>query len=61
MLRTAPLSGAADALARPDLWAEAALLERLLYKSRSQHRSSRHYARLLEVRARACMRVSLLR
>ena len=51
MLRTAPLSGAADALARPDLWAEAALLERLLYKSRSQHRSARHYARLLEVRA----------
>jgi len=61
LLRSAPLSGASTALAREDLWAEAALLERLLYKSRSQHRSSRHYARLLEVRARACMRVSLLR
>lgn len=38
------------ALARADLWAEAALLERLLYKNRSQHRGSRHYKKLLEVR-----------
>jgi hypothetical protein len=51
LLRAAPLAGAADALTREDLWAEAALLERLLYKNKSQHRGSRHYERLLEARA----------
>ena len=37
-------------LGRADLWAEAALLERLLYKNHSQHRGARHYKRLQEVR-----------
>ncbi|KAK9845469.1 hypothetical protein WJX81_007310 [Elliptochloris bilobata] len=38
------------ALARTDLSREAALLERLLYKNKQQHRASQHYRRLLEVR-----------
>ena len=37
------------ALERQDLWREVAILERLIYKNRSQHRSSVHFRRLLEV------------
>jgi len=33
-----------------ELWAEHTLLERLLYKSKSQHGSSRHFQRLISVR-----------
>ena len=40
-------------LQREDLWQEAALLDRLLYKNRSQHRGSHHFRRLLEVRSDA--------
>ena len=43
--------GAQASLEREDLWREVALLERLIYKNRSQHRSSIHFRRLLEVRA----------
>jgi hypothetical protein len=50
LLQGLSLQAAAAQLARADLWAEAALLERLLYKSRSQHRGARHFQRLLEVR-----------
>lgn len=45
-----PLHGC-GALEAPELWAELALLERLLYKSKSQHRGSRHFQRLVAVRA----------
>lgn len=44
---TQPLQAA---LARPDLWQEAALLERLLYKNANQHRGAQHFQRLQEVR-----------
>jgi Domain of unknown function (DUF4477) len=40
---------------QPELWREAALLDRLLYKNRSQHRSSCHFQRLQEVREGWCM------
>ena len=36
-------------LARPDLWYEAALLNRLMYKSKSQHHGSKHFKYLSEV------------
>ena len=36
-------------LARRDLWYEAALLKKLLYKSKNQHRSSKHFQYLSEV------------
>lgn len=39
------------ALARPDLWQELALLEKLLYKNANQHRGARHFQGLQEVRA----------
>ena len=39
----------ASSLARTDLWQEALLLEKLLYKNSNQHHSSLHYQRLLEV------------
>lgn len=41
-----------DALARPDLWQEVELLEKLLYKNSNQHRGSLHFQRLQEVRRR---------
>ncbi|KAL4437263.1 hypothetical protein ABPG75_004402 [Micractinium tetrahymenae] len=37
-------------LARPDLWLEAQLLEKLLYKNANQHRGAQHFQRLQEVR-----------
>ena len=45
----AACSPAQPALARPDLWLEFQLLEKLLYKNANQHRSSLHYRRLQEV------------
>ena len=36
-------------LVRTDLWYEAALLSKLLYKSKNQHRSSKHFQYLSEV------------
>ncbi len=36
-------------LAAPDLWQEAALLRRLIYKNSSQHRSSSHMRQLRQV------------
>lgn len=36
-------------LSRRDLWYEAALLKKLLYKSKNQHRSSKHFQYLSEV------------
>ena len=38
------------ALARPDLWREVTLLEKLLYKNANQHRGAQHFQRLQEVR-----------
>ena len=46
-------------LARKDLWYEAALLKKLLYKSKNQHRSSKHFQYLTQVRAEARMRADL--
>lgn len=40
---------AQGSLARRDLWYEAALLKKLLYKSKNQHRSSKHFQCLSEV------------
>ena len=36
-------------LSLPALWSEVSLLDKLLYKNRSQHRGSLHFKRLLEV------------
>ena len=36
-------------LTRSDLWFESSLLDKLLYKSKNQHRSSKHFQRLQEV------------
>ena len=44
-----PLQGE---LARPDLWQEYLLLEKLLYKNANQHRGAQHFQRLQEVRWR---------
>ena len=44
-----PLQGE---LARPDLWQECLLLEKLLYKNANQHRGAQHFQRLQEVRVR---------
>lgn len=41
------------ALARRDLWLEAQLLEKLLYKNANQHRGAQHFQRLHEVRSPA--------
>lgn len=41
-----PLQGS---LVRTDLWYEVALLSKLLYKSKNQHRSSKHFQYLTEV------------
>ncbi|KAL0021447.1 hypothetical protein WJX79_000584 [Trebouxia sp. C0005] len=42
-------------LVRTDLWYEAALLSKLLYKSKNQHRSSKHFQYLSEVKQ--CMKL----
>lgn len=34
---------------RRDLWYEASVFERLVYKNRNQHRSSLHFQHILEV------------
>lgn len=44
--------GVQGSLTRPDLVREMAYLERLLYKNKQQHRSSRHFQQLLDVRIR---------
>lgn len=36
-------------LAAPELWQDAALLEKLIYKNSNQHTSARYFHRLLEV------------
>ena len=57
LLRGVVLSRASLCLSRPELWSEAALLDRLLYKSRSQHRGSRHFDALQLL----CRRLRLLK
>lgn len=52
LLRTVALEPLLPALSRPDLWHEAAVLERLLYKSKAAHRGSRHFERLRELARR---------
>lgn len=42
------LAALQGALARTDLARETALLERLLYKNKQQHRGSLHFRRLME-------------
>jgi hypothetical protein len=44
------IRGIQVSLQRSDLWREAALLERLLYKNKHQHRGSHHFTKLQEVR-----------
>jgi len=44
-----PLPPLQGSLVRTDLWYEAALLSKLLYKSKNQHRSSKHFQYLSEV------------
>lgn len=44
------------ALARPDLWQEYQLLDKLLYKNANQHHSSQHFHALQEVTAAPQMR-----
>ena len=46
---TLTLARPQGALARTDLARETALLERLLYKNKQQHRGSQHFRRLMEV------------
>lgn len=44
------LGGLQGCLAAPDLWHDASLLEKLVYKNANQHASGHHMHRLLEVR-----------
>eukprot|EP00850_Spirogloea_muscicola_P011964 SM000076S21785 [mRNA] locus=s76:213129:214091:+ [translate_table: standard] len=44
------LAAAAEALWAPELWREAALLARIVYKSRSQHRRTLYFRRLTQVK-----------
>ncbi|DBA79811.1 hypothetical protein WJX77_011348 [Trebouxia sp. C0004] len=53
--RGANLLALQGSLVRTDLWHEAALLSKLLYKSKNQHRSSKHFQYLSEVKR--CMRL----
>ena len=51
VVTTLALAAAAPCcLAAPELWREAALLDKIVYKNANQHASSRHFHRLLEVR-----------
>eukprot|EP00850_Spirogloea_muscicola_P006096 SM000028S10190 [mRNA] locus=s28:825168:826822:- [translate_table: standard] len=44
------LAAAAEGLRAPELWREAALLARVVYKSRSQHRRTLYFRRLTQVK-----------
>ncbi|KAL0050812.1 hypothetical protein WJX82_007614 [Trebouxia sp. C0006] len=55
--RGANLVALQGSLVRTDLWYEVALLSKLLYKSKNQHRSSKHFQYLTEVKR--CMKLLL--
>ena len=50
LLYSVNLAALQGAFQLEDLWREARLLDRLIYKSKSQHRGTPHYKRLVEVR-----------